>query len=60
MLDKYYKKLVVTLPLDTNGNKIVQTLIENNVGSVVVIDKNRAKVAENVFALQEEEEFDLG
>ena len=43
-LDKYYKKLVVTLPVDTNGNKIVQTPIENNVGSVVVIDKNRKPV----------------
>jgi CBS domain-containing protein len=40
-LEKYYKKMVVTLPQDTNGNKIVEMLLTHNVGSVVLIDKNR-------------------
>lgn len=39
-----YKKIVVTATPETRGREILNLLVTNNVGSVVIIDKNRKPV----------------
>jgi len=43
-LRNYYRKIVITAPVDATAARIIALILDKQVGSVVIIDKNRVPV----------------